>query len=350
LLTPVIANRIRKNLDAWCEYAHRHDAELVFFVGPNKSTIYPEKMPSYFKAINLPSILDQVNALDFSCRFIKVDLRDTLIKNRNELLYYKWGTHWNDRGAQFSWNKIRDEVSDKLPKLRWPLISSSVSYRPARPLEDSMWQWFGQADPEVVMLPNILLVDAKVSNQSLNKPVKILAFGDSFLQFMLPTLGIVADSYSYWELQPGEKFSNRPEDVEKNAWAIRVPPKQSKIEVMDKLKPNLVLLEVVERNILTLADLHLPDSAIISDDENALFYLTDENWVNGIARHWPGFFVPNNPEMIKQYAVGKIIRFADGQERQIVSIEQHEQYLYVFIAGDLLNGEKVGYPKRHDVL
>lgn len=206
MLNTVQAERIRNRLDAWCDYAHQRGAELVFFVGPNKSTIYPEKFPRYFeKFSNHPSMLDQVYALDFSCNFIKVDLRETLLKNREELLYYKWGTHWNDRGAQLAWNQIKEKVSVNIPNLNWPMIdSSSNKFRPARPGEDSMWPWFGQNDPELILLPSIELISSpkrmgQVYTQE--NSAKLLVFGDSFLQFMIPTVHIVANEYSAWVLR-----------------------------------------------------------------------------------------------------------------------------------------------------
>jgi hypothetical protein len=261
-LSAVQIEQIRYRLDAWCEYAHQQGAEFVFFVAPNKSTIYPEKVASYLQRYSdHNSSMDLINGLKFSCPFIKVDLRNTLIKHNNELLYYTWGTHWNERGAQLSWSKIKDEVSSNLPHLSWPNIQSSISYRPAQPIEDSMWQWFGQADPYTVMLPSITVTKSpefSSSPQSQTNKAKTIAFGDSFLQFMFNTSGIIADNTSNWNLQVNEKLIIHPGDVDKDAWIIKAPASQSNIEIINQFKPNLVLLEIVERNIVSLADLQIP--------------------------------------------------------------------------------------------
>lgn len=262
LLTDAQTEQIRNNLDAWCEYSHQRGAELVFFIAPNKSTIYPEKVPPALVPFSKnPSLIDQFNAIDFRCRFVRVDLRNPLLHNRDELLYYKWGTHWNDHAAQLAWNHIKDTVSAHVPDLRWPEVRSSMSYRPARPLEDSMWQWFGLDDPYTVRMPVITFApvsEAGTGAGGRKHQAKMLVFGDSFLESMFSTAHVVANNYSSFVLRAGDKFSYRTNDAGKDAWLIAVFGAQRNIELMNLLQPNLVMLEVVERNVSSLADLPLP--------------------------------------------------------------------------------------------
>jgi hypothetical protein len=290
LLGTVQAERIRQRLDAWCEYAQQNGAKFVFFVGPNKSTIYPDKLPAYLdKFRNHRSLLEQVYALEFKCPFIKIDLRDTLIRNNNELLYYKWGTHWNDRAAQLSWNHIKEQISANEPNLSWPETRTTLSYRPARPLEDSMWQWFGMDDPHTVMLPTIEMTTSPefdtVGQRDANR-ARMLIFGDSFLQFMFHTARIVADDYSTWVLHAGEHFKFQSEDTKKDAWLITVLGDQWNIELMKNLKPNFVMLEVVERNILSLADLPLPLAGEHAGNPTSEFACLIDIQVNDLEGVW----------------------------------------------------------------
>lgn len=120
-------------------------------------------------------MLDQVFSLKYGCRFVRVDLRPTLTAHRQEMLYYAWGTHWNDRAAQLSWLAIRNAVAGRVPQLQWPADVASVAIRPAHPQDDSMWQWFGAEDPYVVTLP---LITAVSSSRQPNaaQPARILAF------------------------------------------------------------------------------------------------------------------------------------------------------------------------------
>jgi len=250
------AEEIRSRLDMWCEYARSRNAKLVLFVGPNKSTIYPDKMPDYLSRFaSNPSLIDQVYNLDYNCPFIKVDLREVLSENRDELLYYKWGTHWNLRAAQLAWEQIIDDINQSVSGLNWPVVEKTIDYRPARPLEDSMWQWFGKDDPHEVMLPVIQFSNAGREKGDSISATKILAYGDSFLQFMFDSSNVIANDYETWVLQAGEKFQNHEDKINKDAWLITDFGNQRDVKVMDTYKPDIVMLEVVERNILTLAQL-----------------------------------------------------------------------------------------------
>jgi hypothetical protein len=90
--------------------------------------------------------------------------------------------------------------------------------------------------------------------------------------------------------------------------------------------------------------LHVPETA-----DNA-FFLTDQNWVNGIARRWAGFFVPNNKKFRGEYRPGRIVQFANLSTRRIVRTEMNGIYLNIFVEGDPLNPEEVGMPNSFSVL
>jgi hypothetical protein len=91
----------------------------------------------------------------------------------------------------------------------------------------------------------------------------------------------------------------------------------------------------------------LPTLALNSD--NISHDLTDRNWVNGVARDWAGFFVrssiPNRERLIR----GKKIHFADGQVRTIIRQEDGGSFLNIFLDGQPLDGNIVGYPHKFEV-
>ena len=68
-----------------------------------------------------------------------------------------------------------------------------------------------------------------------------------------------------------------------------------------------------------------------------------------VARNRAGFFVSNSPDAVKRYAAGRLVRFADGQQRSISHVEQAGAYLNVFVSGDVLDGARNGYPNRLSV-
>lgn len=80
------------------------------------------------------------------------------------------------------------------------------------------------------------------------------------------------------------------------------------------------------------------------------FYISDENWIRGIARHWAGFFVPNEQEFFDEYEVGKLVKFADGSSREITRVNSSGFYLNIYLNGDPLDPEKVGLPNKFAVM
>jgi SGNH hydrolase-like domain, acetyltransferase AlgX len=256
--------RIRKNLDAWSEYARRNGAIFILVVGPNKSTIYEEEVPEYLaKDRRNQSLFDQVYGIRFQSDFVRVDLRPALKAHRGELLYYKWGTHWNDRASQIAWECIKKQASTKWPQLAWDDITTKLEYRPAVPLEDSLWQWFGLQDPYSVMLPvasGVLESKSVRAGDERNVKPRLIAFGDSFLQFMFRSSQVLFPKVSVW-MQGTEDFRYEAKDLNSDAWLIKCNPSQYGAECGKSFKQNIVMFEVVERNIWQLMDLPVPPAA-----------------------------------------------------------------------------------------
>ncbi len=90
---------------------------------------------------------------------------------------------------------------------------------------------------------------------------------------------------------------------------------------------------------------HTPD-AVLASGGAELFNTTDVNWVKGISRKSAGFFVANNPINEKEFLVGRIVRLADGQEREILRVDKAGIYLNITVSGNILDAEKVGFPNK----
>lgn len=80
------------------------------------------------------------------------------------------------------------------------------------------------------------------------------------------------------------------------------------------------------------------------------YNLTDGNWINGVGRTFPGFFIDNTLGNLDRYKIGKIIRFVNGDTRQIVRVEQSVKYLTVYVNGNLLDGKQVGFPNKIEIV
>lgn len=78
--------------------------------------------------------------------------------------------------------------------------------------------------------------------------------------------------------------------------------------------------------------------------------LSDQNWVKGVARDWAAaFFVANSDSARSRFTVGKKIKFADGTTQAITKTEENGHSLIVFLDGDPLDGDVVGYPHKFSV-
>jgi len=80
------------------------------------------------------------------------------------------------------------------------------------------------------------------------------------------------------------------------------------------------------------------------------FNLTDGNWTNGISNNHAGFFVYNSTENRTKYKVGRRIKFVSGEMRSIQSTTESLDYLNVFLSGEPMDGNVIGYPNKIEII
>jgi hypothetical protein len=76
------------------------------------------------------------------------------------------------------------------------------------------------------------------------------------------------------------------------------------------------------------------------------FYVTDENWDRGVARRWPGYYVPLESRV---HAAGRVVKLGNGEKRRITQVVPHGPYLHVHLAGKPLDQKVHGYPKDYRI-
>ena len=79
------------------------------------------------------------------------------------------------------------------------------------------------------------------------------------------------------------------------------------------------------------------------------FFLTDGNWINGIAWRWAGFFTHNTEVNRTNFKVGNTVVFSNGEKRSVVSVTENGPYLNIWVDGETLNPEDVGLPSKFEV-
>ncbi len=115
-------------LSEHAEVSRALGARQLFFFGPNKETIYPERVPSTWHKFG-PSRLEQLTAfLDARGTNSIVDLRGPLAAAKSldrpdarEFVYAATGTHWTPRGDHVAYATMHARLRELFPSLS-PLL------------------------------------------------------------------------------------------------------------------------------------------------------------------------------------------------------------------------------------
>lgn len=103
------------------KWLKQYDIEYVVVLAPNKSSIYGEYLPiDQAKQPTLREYLHQIMPKSISY----IDFGSTLLtKKKQNLVYHKTDSHWNDLGAYYAYQEIVLSLQKKWPSM--PLIDSA---------------------------------------------------------------------------------------------------------------------------------------------------------------------------------------------------------------------------------
>lgn len=109
-LTQRQADGIAHNLALVQQRVEEHDAKFLFSVAPNKNTLYPEHMPSYYRA---DESADRNRALlDTALAESPVDYCNLfdVFEGKDETFYFARDSHWNNKGALLAYDAILSKL------------------------------------------------------------------------------------------------------------------------------------------------------------------------------------------------------------------------------------------------
>lgn len=225
--------------------ANTFNVQVVFMMGPNKESIYPEYLPtslipsdtkysSYF--LNVLRQIPKIHVYDPT-----LDLKNA--KESEGLLYWKTDTHWNQKGAYIAFQGVVKDLSIPSPKVAFKqgptyegdLIGiSKLEKFPLSKFDNWVLKW----DKEVISSEKILPNEYESSfgnpkivttpNALTDKYIWVV--GDSFSHSLTPYLNATFKNVKYvghWR----DKLDNLPKELAK----------------ADK-KPDIILIERVERS------------------------------------------------------------------------------------------------------
>lgn len=249
----------REELGHWkriLEERHRwltaRGIHYLFLIAPNKSTIYPEKMPGNIRKVRNFSRMDQLMAyLKTYSKVPVLDVRKALRRAKEEYpVYTRTDTHWSEYGAYIAYREVIEFIS------RWFKEAEPFPLQLSR-FRIGMKNWSGGDLAEMLSLHREVLREDVVRLQA-KPPLETRYNGGSLGRITplvregytgcptapLPNILMVHDSF-YKKLKPyfSASFSRVLYIWD---WGMNFYP-----DVIEREKPKLVIDEMAERFLLS---------------------------------------------------------------------------------------------------
>ena len=252
--TPQDLDTITKILEARRDWLERRGIKFFVIVAPDKHTIYDEYLPPAIHKIGRESRLDQVAArLKLAPGIEFIDTREALFRAKSsQRLYHRTDTHWNDYGAFVGYLELMERIAGYFPNVRKLSLDDftvSVAEGDGGDLAGMLSLGDLIKEERITLAPKFT-PRAVDGTRSYPDPVDLAQYpgramvvketGDS----RLPKALVFRDSFS-WPLIPflAESFQSVV-----FIWTFDFLP-----EVIEREKPDLVILECVGRYINALA-------------------------------------------------------------------------------------------------
>jgi alginate O-acetyltransferase complex protein AlgJ len=238
-----------KQLKPFNNFLKSQGITLLIVVAPNKATIYPDKLPEQIKSLPTQSRLDiLLSYLEESDLPVMVDLRPALWAARQKQdVYYKTNTHWNGYGAFVAYTMIINALESTYPELK--------------PYEVSDFELV-TAEPSVHDIPILIHANFITEPKIFFKPkkdfVQTLHPGDYYgynryswiSDSNLPTLLMFHDSFGFNYINDYLSMNF----AESHYFHLRSMPEYLTRESIQQFKPDIIIIEIVERDLELLPD------------------------------------------------------------------------------------------------
>ncbi|MBF0555527.1 MAG: hypothetical protein HQK96_13395 [Nitrospirae bacterium] len=244
--------RIRRTLLARQRWLRDRGINYYLLIPPNKETIYPEYLPDYINKVSGTTKIDQIIELMDNTTFNIIDLRDTLIKAKHKgRLYFKTDTHWNSYGAFWGYQKIINTLRKDYPRLV-PMDISGFKINYTTKDGGDLYRLLSVSDlftdDKVDFTPLIPYKSRdSVPGDYINtyrtpaNPLIARELNDSGL----PKVVVFRDSFFMHPLSFFAEHFRRSVYV----WTMAFD-----MDIIEKERPDVVITEIVERNLYTLKD------------------------------------------------------------------------------------------------
>ncbi len=221
----------------WCQ---ERGIAFVYAIAPNKETVYPERVAARYDRVG-PTRLDQLTEYMHSHGDQWwLDMRETMLRAKQECagegeIYYRLGTHWNERGMLHAYRALIEAVGLQVPGVR-PMPREVFQLEPSDEQGDS---WAGRLYLEDVLRQEGLALsfESHTQLQQLNVEQPQHTFAER-PNSGLPRAVVVHDSFGEL-LRPllAEHFSRTT-----FLWSANFDP-----EMIERERPDVVIHLQVER-------------------------------------------------------------------------------------------------------
>lgn len=237
---------IKYNLETQKKWLEERGIYFLVVIIPDKQTVYPEFLPSSVKRIAKKSDFDQLTEyLKLNSDIEVLDLRKCLLDAKSKgLLYHQTDTHWNGLGVFYGYSEIIRYLSGKFPAIKPKLLSDfQINRQESKGMDLANLLALSDlfSDLDVQFTPrtktaNVILDDktpgaciTEVNNSALPS---IVILGDSFGEKLWPLL---CEHFRrlYFTKWLGGYYKN-------------------KYLIIEREKPDIVILEIVERYVKNL--------------------------------------------------------------------------------------------------
>lgn len=146
----------QRTLERIRDWLASRGTRFLFVVAPDKQMIYPELMPASLHRIHNSYRADQFVAYMRAHSTVEIlDLRPAILEAKpHELLYHRYDTHWNDRGALIGYQQIAMCLERWFPAIQ-PLQRADFVTSPAAPSGDKTTM-LGLVDEGKVTTPGLV--------------------------------------------------------------------------------------------------------------------------------------------------------------------------------------------------
>ncbi len=242
--SPEALKKIQQKIQKLYQKLRAENITLILVIAPNKTTIYPDKLPSG-QIINKQSKLDALkNYLNKYGPPVLVDLRPALKQGRKKHdVYYRTNTHWNAYGSFIAYTEIMKKISKMYPQLA-PKSINDFELSTGRPILHDISAKIGATSLLEPMISLELKEKTNTQWLTLNDdgtgvPLRIAITPNQ----NSPTLLMYMDSFgNEMKYFIAPHFSTATFILNHSKY-----PDLNSMEMIRAIKPNIVIMEFVER-------------------------------------------------------------------------------------------------------